>query len=263
MIYPNKDSHYAHRTIRLIHKASVAAEIGRDAFCLITVIVHTEDAARYRGPVNFYNSQLMETLGFKKWDSFDRARRQAIDSGWLVYEGDGKRSPGRYFVTIPDGYGMIDDGIIEGIIPDSGYDAGYKAGVIEGIKRVQTGVQSGDKQGEPPTLSLNPYPNPIVTASSVPASVKPKATKAQVERPSDVDPQTWSDWQAVRSAKRAGPVTQTVLRSMTSEADKAGITLQRAIEIAAARGWQAFKADWSREPRQEQQTKPQNRYKQL
>jgi hypothetical protein len=50
---------------------------------------------------------------------------------------------------------------------------------------------------------------------------------------------------------------------MTAEAAKAGITLQQAIEIAAARGWQAFKADWSREPRQEQQTKPQNRYKQL
>jgi hypothetical protein len=168
MNYPKKDSHFAHRTIRLMHKASVASVIGRDAFCLVTVILHTEDAARYRGPVNFYNSQLMETLGFSKWDSFNRARQRAVDSGWLVYEGDGKRSPGRYFVTIPHGYGMIDDGVIEGIIPESGYNQGYndgyKAGIIEGIKRGQSGVQTGVTSYPIP----NPIPNPIKERSAEP-----------------------------------------------------------------------------------------------
>ena len=240
MIYPNKDSHYAHRTIRLMHKASVAAEIGRDAFCLITVIVHTEDAARYRGPVNFYNSQLMETLGFKKWDSFDRARRQAIESGWLVYEGDGKRSPGRYFVTIPDGYGMIDDGIIEGIIPDSGYDAGYKAGIIEGIKRVQTGVQRGYEQGEPPTLSLIPIPKDI-TAPAVSASPKPKRPKVEVDRPDFVDELTWQDWKA---ARKGAKITVTVMRGIQEQADIAGIELAEAIKFAASKSWRSFEAEW-------------------
>jgi len=32
---------------------------------------------------------------------------------------------------------------------------------------------------------------------------------------------------------------------MQREADKAGIPIAEAIEIAAARGWQAFKADWN------------------
>jgi hypothetical protein len=82
--------------------------------------------------------------------------------------------------------------------------------------------------------------------------------KTQIPCPDDVDPQTFADWQAVRSAKRAGPVTQTVLRSMTSEADKAGITLHRAIEIAAARGWQAFKADWAWQDKSDEQ--PVSRY---
>jgi len=82
--------------------------------------------------------------------------------------------------------------------------------------------------------------------------------RTAIQCPDDVDQQTFADWQAVRTAKRAGPVTQTVLRSMTSEAAKAGITLQRAIEIAAARGWQAFKADWAWQDKSDEQ--PVSRY---
>lgn len=76
------------------------------------------------------------------------------------------------------------------------------------------------------------------------ASPKPPR-KVAVTCPNGIDPQLWSDWAAVRTAKRAGPITVTVMRSMQREADKAGIPLVQAIEVAAARGWQAFKADWA------------------
>ena len=115
MEYPKRDSHFAHKTFRLMHKSAVAAEIGRDAFCVIAVVLHTEDAARYSGPVRFFNSQLIETLGFTKWDTFDKARTKAIEAGWLQYHGDGKRSAGKYFVTIPEGFGDITDGLIEDV----------------------------------------------------------------------------------------------------------------------------------------------------
>jgi hypothetical protein len=72
-----------------------------------------------------------------------------------------------------------------------------------------------------------------------------KPRRVAVTCPTGIDPQLWSDWAAVRTAKRAGPITVTVMRSMQREADKAGIPLVQAIEIAAARGWQAFKADWA------------------
>ncbi len=163
--YPKKGTHYAHRTFRLMHKAMVAAELGRDVFCLLAVILHTEDAARYRGPVSYFNTQLMETLGFRKWETFAAARQKAIDAGWLQYEGCGKRTAGRYFITIPEGYEQVDDGLMEECIPpENGYDRGYKAGydrgMIEGIIRGQSGVRSGDEQGEPPTLPLIPNPTP-------------------------------------------------------------------------------------------------------
>ena len=186
--YPKRGPYFAHKTFRLMHKSMVAAELGRDVLCLLAVILHTEDAARYRGPVSFFNSQLIETLGFKKWEQFDATRKKAIDAGWLQYEGCGKRSAGRYFVTIPDGYGQVDDNLMEECIsPEKGYkqgyDDGYKAGYDQGIKRGtiqgQSGGQSGDKQGEPPTLPLDPSPK---TNTKPPKS--PKGDSGKV--PSDL-----------------------------------------------------------------------------
>jgi len=164
--YPKRNSHFAHRAFRIMHKSCAAAEMGRDAFCIVATVLHTEDAARYTGPVTFWNSQLMETLGFSKWDTFDRARGRAVDAGWLVYHQEGRRQPGRYYVTIPARFEGLSDAPLEDVsipcsIPPYGDNAGDKAGINEGIKRGQSGVQSGDKQGEPPTLSLKPNPSPI------------------------------------------------------------------------------------------------------
>ena len=167
MNYPKREPFFAHKFVRLMHKAAVAAEIGRDAFSLLVVVAHTEDAMRYRGAAKFWNSQLIETLGFTKWDQFDKARRKAIESGWLSYSGDGKRTSGEYYVTIPDGYEQISDTPIEDtctlVNPENGYkqgyDDGYKQGMIEGINRVQCGVQTGDEQGEPSIPMPLPTPD--------------------------------------------------------------------------------------------------------
>jgi hypothetical protein len=161
--YPKRDKFFAHKAFRKMHKSSAAADMGRDAFCLVAVVLHTEDAARYRGPVRFFNSQLMETLGFAKWETFDKARKRAIDSQWLQYRGCGKRTAGLYWVTVPVDLDDMDDLPIEESIdslsPKAGYKEGYKVGykegydrgVIEGINGGtiggQSGVRSGDKQG--------------------------------------------------------------------------------------------------------------------
>ena len=71
-----------------------------------------------------------------------------------------------------------------------------------------------------------------------------KPRRQAVARPDSVPAQAWEDWQAVRKAKRAGPITLTVLSMMQVEADKAKVTLAAAVTEAASRGWQAFKADW-------------------
>lgn len=53
-----------------------------------------------------------------------------------------------------------------------------------------------------------------------------------------------SEWKAVRKAKRAGPISQTVIDAIYREAAKAGITPEQAVRCCVERGWQGFKADW-------------------
>jgi hypothetical protein len=227
--YPKRGPYFAHKTFRLMHKSMIAAELGRDVLCLLAVILHTEDAARYRGPVSYFNSQLIETLGFKKWEQFDAARKKAIEAGWLQYEGCGKRSAGRYFVTIPAGYEQIDDGLMEECIsPENGYkqgyDAGYKAGYDEGIKRGtiqgQCGVRSGDKQGEPPislSLPLNPTPNPKEEPPLSPKGERFDATKIELPEKlrTEHHRQAWEDFVKHRSAIKK-PIKETSVSGMLS-----------------------------------------------
>jgi len=71
----------------------------------------------------------------------------------------------------------------------------------------------------------------------------PRKRSASIPCPADVDPQTWSDWQALRKAKRA-PVTETVLAGARREADKAGMTLEAFLQVWCRRGSQGLEADW-------------------
>jgi hypothetical protein len=251
--YPKRETHFAHKTFRLMHKASVAAEIGRDAFCIVAVVLHTEDAARYRGPVRFYNSQLMETLGFAKWESFAKARQRAIDSGWLVYAGDGKRSAGQYFVTVPTGYGDICDSPIEESPPESypqngykqGYDEGYKAGYDAGYDR---GINGGTIAGQPGIRSrddvgelYNPIPNP-----------NPSPESKNVFGLSEKLDQSLQNWIAYKTEKRQS-YKPTGLKSLVSRVANVAKTygdnaVIEAMERAMASGWQGWDHDIDKLP---------------
>lgn len=61
-----------------------------------------------------------------------------------------------------------------------------------------------------------------------------------------VSEQVATDWLAIRKQKKL-PLTQTALDNIQAEADKAGITLPNAIEIAASNSWAGFKAVWAAE----------------
>lgn len=67
--------------------------------------------------------------------------------------------------------------------------------------------------------------------------------RSRATTPDGVSDSVWKDFLQIRKAKKA-PMTDTALAGIAREADKAGLTLQRAIEISCERGWQSFKADW-------------------
>ncbi len=68
---------------------------------------------------------------------------------------------------------------------------------------------------------------------------------ADIPVPEEVDVQTWNDWVRLRRSKRA-PVTMTVLEGARAEAAKAGMSLQRFLEIWCVRGSQGLQAEWIR-----------------
>jgi hypothetical protein len=140
--YPQRPSYFAHRYCRLLTKTCAAQDIGHIAFVLCVTIAHQEDAKRYKGPVTFYNGQLLPLVGVTKWETLANARQRAVDAGWLYYEPGkhGQRHPGRYWVTIPQ---ELED------VADVPCDEGqYPA----------KGDREGDREGEHSTLTLNPLP---------------------------------------------------------------------------------------------------------
>lgn len=171
-VYPERESHFAHKFVRLLFKACVAQQIGVDAVILLIAIAHTEDAKRYRAPVTYFNSQLLPILGFAKWERLDRARKAACDAGWLHYEGGGTKRPGVYWVVIPKKSQGLDDAPLDegadclparlspaegdsgltdckALYPSQGYSEGDNEGYSE-----------GDNEGEHSTLVPIPIPDP-------------------------------------------------------------------------------------------------------
>ena len=70
-------------------------------------------------------------------------------------------------------------------------------------------------------------------------------SRATLSRPDDVDEQTWTDWLALRKAKRAA-VTPTVIDGARREAGKAGMALDAFLREWCERGSQGLKAEWLR-----------------
>ena len=90
-----------------------------------------------------------------------------------------------------------------------------------------------------------------VTATAIPTPIPiPINKKTARERanpiclkPDDVDPQTWADWLALRSAKKA-TVSETAVSTARNEAGKAGMTLDAFLRVWCMRGSQGLSAEW-------------------
>lgn len=102
--YPNRGMKFhAIKLTRALNKRCVANTIGVDACWLITTIALTEDAKRYSGPVTFWTGQILPATGFQSWDRLNRARKKAVEGGWLFYRSGGKSKAASYWTKYPDG----------------------------------------------------------------------------------------------------------------------------------------------------------------
>ncbi len=190
--YPQRESHFAHRLVRLMLRTCAAQEIGSDGFLLVTAVVHCEDSKRYTAAVTYWNEQLMTTLGFGSKGKLDRARRRAVEHGWLHYEPGGKGRVGKYWGTMPERFEdlpgtPIDDGEAPfqalssppvdrqtAFLSTSGPTNGRQTG----DKRETNGRQTGENRtttGPLSCLPLNPNPGPG------PKKIPPKTEAAFAE----------------------------------------------------------------------------------
>jgi hypothetical protein len=73
---------------------------------------------------------------------------------------------------------------------------------------------------------------------------KPKKEKAAVALPPEaVSESVWSDFVALRQAKKA-VLTNTAINGIQREAKKAGVSLEQALQMCCERGWTGFRAEW-------------------
>jgi hypothetical protein len=186
--YPRRESHFAHRFVRLLHNSEAAQVIGPAACYLLCIIAHAEDARRYAGPAEFWRTQLLKVLGFRSPKQLVEARKKAISGGWLVYEQDGTRGVGKYFVTIPERFAGLSDAAIEPAISSaSGTNNGTNRNgsfpplvPLETHKRNGKGSISGTQSGSLPIPS--PIPNPEREAAPLSAGADALSLEELVER---------------------------------------------------------------------------------
>lgn len=113
-------------------------------------------------------------------------------------------------------------------------------------------------ENEPPPMSDEDLENlfadvqlDIGAKAEEPTGKTKRKRSSNAQKPESVSGQVWNDFSALR-AKRRAPITETALKGIQREAEKAGITLEEALSTCCERGWQGFKAEWYRREKLEQ-----------
>lgn len=116
-----------------------------------------------------------------------------------------------------------------------------KQQAINGVSTAVEHANNGTSTNHKP-LTNNHKPE-IKTDTPPAATAAPKYSFKQDLLDSGVDAQIAVDWLAVRKAKKASN-TETAMKAIKREAEKAGLSLAQAVMIACERDWKGFKAEW-------------------
>lgn len=76
-------------------------------------------------------------------------------------------------------------------------------------------------------------------------------TSASADMFEGINEQIVKDFKILRKSKKA-PITETALKAIRREAEKAGVTFEKALEHCCEKSWVGFKAEWYNRDRAEQ-----------
>ena len=185
-----------------------------------------------------HHLSLMEDLAYRRLLDFYFLHEQPIKHrdiarqiGMREHEEDVMTVLNEFFISTADGF----------VSPRADKEIKQYKEFAEAGKR-----GAAKRWGTPPNGEAISPPNatPIATNNHKPITnnqIREKATG--VATPVGVSDSVWQEFKTLRKAKKA-PITQRAIDAITSEANKAGWTLEKALEECVVRGWQAFKADW-------------------
>lgn len=75
-------------------------------------------------------------------------------------------------------------------------------------------------------------------------SHSPSLRSGEVGTPPEISPAIFADYLEVRRVKKAGKFTASALNGLTREADRAGVTLEQAVQACCEYSWIGFNAKW-------------------
>ena len=96
--YPQRPQLYALKYIQWLIDSGMVAEVGCDGFALLSVVALQEDRQRYQRHVNFWTSQLCDSLNVSR-QTLVTARSRVVKAGVLAYAAGARQRPAKYFTT--------------------------------------------------------------------------------------------------------------------------------------------------------------------
>ena len=116
----------------------------------------------------------------------------------------------------------------------------------EEIEKYQSKVQSAIRAGKASALARSNARSTTVQPNNKQETLNNKQetyNNKTLKRPRNVTKKTWDDFLVHRKNKKA-PLTETALKGIKNEVKKTSISLEDALVMCQARGWQSFKSDW-------------------
>ena len=112
----------------------------------------------------------------------------------------------------------------------------------EEIEKYQSKVQAASRAGKASALARSNASSTKVQPNKKQETLN-KKQETNIKRPRNVSKKTWDDFLTHRKNKKA-PLTETALIGIKNEVKKTTISLEDALVMCQARGWQSFKSDW-------------------
>ena len=120
--------------------------------------------------------------------------------------------------------------------------------IVEYHSKQKSASLAGKKSAEVRRANKQAIPEQALNTRSTDVQLNIKHKPLTINQIKDIPPsgvslEIWNDFVQQRKAKKAA-ITETAIKGIEREANKAGMTLSAALQEICARGWTGFKADW-------------------